>query len=302
MKIIKRRVINVEPYIATVRHGEEFHIAFNGFNDQLARIRQIGFSENLQVGQQILPFILGPISRFNANGKYLIRRDLPKEEFFMERIWKWKDYQGNEYEKFVYVRRERYQRELIPPPSEELVIDSYGQNNIVVSRAFVKGPANFDEIKHTINLFLELFGECDLIRENYEPFLFENVTRLNWKIFPPGQYPWPAVREIAQERIQRQPAGNRPVIANRLEKITSHTPNFVAVGQGGFYDYVVFGFPQKEIYILESIKTGNATYVFGNDWEVLSRITKAEILNNQLQQERIFHRPGWEAKINEILG
>lgn len=301
MKIIKKRVNNVENYITTVRTGEEFHIAFRDFNNQIARIRTLGFSENPQVGEQILPTIVGPVSRFNSNGRLNIRRDLPKEEFWMERYWKRRDWQGNETEEIIYIRRERYPRELVPPPSEELLIDSYEQSNIVVSRAFVKNEESYPAIKHVINLFLELFGECDLIREDYAPFLYENVTRLNWKIFPRGEYPWETVREIAQERIARQPRGNRPVIAQRLEKITAHTPNFVAVGQGGFYDYVVFGFPAKEIYILESIKSGNATYVFDNNWEALSQMTKADILNNQLQRERIFHRPGWETRINELL-
>ena len=241
------------------------------------------------------------MSKFNSNGRFNIRRDLPKEEFFVERFWQRRDWQGNITEEILYIQRERYPRELIAPPSEELLIDSYNQNNIIVSRAFTKYPENYEAIKHAINLFLELFGECDLIRENYTPFLFENITRLNWKILPKGEYPWERIREIARERIERQPRGNRPVISQRLEKITSHTPNFVAVRQGGFYDYIVFGFPIRGIFILESLKNGNATYIFDHNWEELSKMTKAEILNNQLQTERIFHRPGWEYRINSFF-
>lgn len=301
MKIIKKRVINIDPYLATVRNGEEFHIAYNGFNENLERIRQIGFSNNPQVGEQVLPAVVGPVTRFNANGSFILRRDLPKETYYMTRLWKWKDFQGTEYEKIIYIPRERYHREPIAPPSEELLIDSFGQNNIVVSRAFTKEPQNYEAIKNMINIFLEIFGECDLIRENYEPFLYENITRLNWRILPQGDYPWPTIRDLAQERIARQPRGNQPAIANQLEIITTHVPNFVAVGQGGFSDYIVFGFPAKNIFILESIRVGNATYIFGNDWAALSRMTKAEILNNNLHQERIFHSPNWEQRINQIL-
>jgi hypothetical protein len=301
MKIIKKRVINVETYLSTIRNDEEFHIAFNGFNERRERIQQIGFSNNPQVGEQILPAIIGSVTRFNANGSFILRRELPKETYYIARLWKWKDFQGNEYEKIIYIPRERYHREPIAPPSEELLIDSYGQNNIVVSRAFKNEPQSFEAIKNMINIFLEIFGECDLIRENYEPFLYDNVTRLNWRILPQGDYPWPIIRNLAQERIARQPRGNQPVIANQLEIITTHVPNFVAVGEGGFSDYIVFGFREKNIYILESIRVGNATYIFGNNWEVLSRMTKAEILNNNLHLERIFHSPNWEHKINQIL-
>lgn len=301
MKIIKKRIINVAPYLATIRDNEEFHIAFTRPNENIEIIQRIGFSNNPQVGEQILPAIIGPITRFNANGSFTLRRDLPKETYYISRLWKWRDFQNNEYEKIIYIARERFHREPIAPPSEELLIDSQGENNIVVSRAFTKNPENLEAIKNMINVFLEIFGECDLIREDYQPFLYENITRLNWKILPQGNYPWPIIRDLAEERIARQPRGNQPAIANQLEIITTHIPNFVAVGNGGFNDYIVFGFPAKNIFILESIRIGNATYIFGNDWEALSRMTKAEIINNELHQERIFHNSNWEQRINQIL-
>ncbi len=301
MKIIKRRINNVENHLSTIKDGEEFHIAFTDYNNQINRISAIGFTPDAKTGEQILPAVVGSISRFNANGKFKVRRDLPKEEYYIERYWKKRDWRGNITEEVFYVRRERYQRELIAPPSEELLLDSYKDENIIVSRSFIKSPENFAAIKHTINLFLELFRECDLIRENYHPFLFENIIKLNWKIFPTGEYPWTRVKDIAQERIERQPAGTRPVIAKRLEAITAHHTDFVAIGRGGFSDYIVFGFSTKGIFILESLKNGNATYVFGDNWAQLSKMTKAEILINQLEIERIFHRPGWEIRINELL-
>lgn len=301
MKIIKKRIRNVESYLGTVRNEESFHIAFTDVENQSNRIIEAGFSPSLEIGEAILPFGLGPISRFNANGKYNIRRDLDKESYYIERVWNWTDWAGNSHSRIVSIRRERYPRELILPPVEEFLIDNYQEDKIIVSRQFIKNSMNYEEIKHVMNLFLEYFGEFDLIRENYEPYIFENITRLNWKIFPQGEYPWERVREVARERIQRQPVGNRPVIENHLEKISAFVPNFVAVGQGGFYDYVVFGFPDKNLYVFESIKTGNATYIFNDNWENISMLTKAEILNNNLQQERLFHTPLWETRINEIL-
>jgi hypothetical protein len=302
MKIIKRRIRNAESYLATIRNGENFHIAFTDINAQLQRVNQIGFTTNLTEGETILPEGIGPISRFNANGKFNIRRDLEKEPFYIERVWTWTDWGGNTHSRIVSIRRLRYPRELITPPSEELLIDSYNVNKIIVSRQLTKTPENFEDIKHIMNLFLEYFGEFDLIREDYQPFVAENITRLNWKIFPQGEYPWERVRVVANERIQRQSIGNRPIIENHLEKISAFIPNFVAVGQGGFSDYVVFGFPDRNLYIFESVRPGNATYIFNNNWVDLSRLTKGEILSNNLQQERILHTPTWEQRINQVLG
>ena len=73
------------------------------------------------------------------------------------------------------------------------------------------------------------------------------------------------------------------------------------MGRGGFSGYVVFGFPEKNIYVLESAYTGNATYIFDERWEQLSKMTKAEILNEQLQTDRIIHRVGWNRRIDDLL-
>lgn len=61
MKIIKRRVRNVETYLSTVRENEEFHIAFLDLENYTERLNQIGFTIELNIGEQVLPMILGPI-------------------------------------------------------------------------------------------------------------------------------------------------------------------------------------------------------------------------------------------------
>lgn len=227
---------------------------------------------------------------------------MPKEEFYIEREWEWRDWGGNSHYSIVYIRRERFPRDFIRQPAEELTIDNYLGNTIIVSRRLVRTSQNLEEIRHIVNLFLEYFGECDIIRENYEPIIPNNVVRLNWKLLPQGVYPWERVQQATRQRLQRETQNRRAIIENNLEIISSHNPNFVAIGQGGFNDYIVFGFQDKNIYILESIRSGNATYIFNNNWEELSRLTKAEILNNNLQQDRIFHTPSWEGQINRILG
>ena len=101
--------------------------------------------------------------------------------------------------------------------------------------------------------------------------------------------------------VQREPQGNQPVIQHRLQTVNSHQPDFVAVGQGGFDGYVIFAFPDRHLFVLECVHFGNATYVFGDDWETLSQMSKADILDNDLQQDRLIHREGWENSLNELF-
>jgi len=101
--------------------------------------------------------------------------------------------------------------------------------------------------------------------------------------------------------VEKAPGKKQIVIRYRLKTITLYDPEFVAIGQAGFEGYLVFGFPAKNLFILESLYTGNATYIFEENWETLSKLTKAEILRDGLQKERIIHREGWERNIKTYL-
>ena len=95
--------------------------------------------------------------------------------------------------------------------------------------------------------------------------------------------------------------GNQSVIEHRFEVVNSYGSESVAIGQAGFRGYIIFGFPHKNLYVCESIYFGNATYVFEEDWEELSKRTKAEILNENLQKDRLIHIKGWEQKVHNLL-
>lgn len=127
------------------------------------------------------------------------------------------------------------------------------------------------------------------------------MKRLNWTILPPGKYPWSKLSGLVQPILDKAKDGNAPVIKDRLSRIAARVPEFVAVGHGGYRGYVVFGFPKKGVFVLESAYYGNATYVFDQNWEQLSKMTKAEILDGNLQKQRIIHREGWSGTINQLL-
>jgi len=41
--------------------------------------------------------------------------------------------------------------------------------------------------------------------------------------------------------------------------------------------------------------------VLDRDWEELSTMSKAELLNNDLHKERIIHRENWFAQVHRVL-
>lgn len=301
MRILKKRIRNIWPYLNQIKFGEQFFIGVSKIEGIEEKLIQLGFSNEINIGEKILPMPKGPISHYNAEGIFEPQKDKPKETYYQEREWHWKDWGGYKHSKIVYIERERYPRIFHIPPSEELQIIQHQYNKMLISSMLIKQMSNESQIKHIINLFLELFGECEILDKNFAPYINENVIRLNWKLLPVGEYPWEKVKNEVKEAIKRQPTGNQPVISHNLQSITKYIPKFVAIGQGGFNDYLIFGFPNKNLFILESMKAGNATYIFEKDWEELSKLTKKEILDNNFQLDRLIHKDGWENSINRFL-
>ncbi len=276
-------------------------------NEMKDILLKIGFTKDLNEGETVLPpSDFGPICRFNAEGKYIKHKDQPMETVYRQVEWTWEQWAGywgtETHSKIVDVPYKRYPRTLIPPPSVELSIvqNSEGQKYIVAPEC----ELNFqkpDSLLHSINIFLEIFGRCEILSENLEGYIIKNLKRLNWKILPPGRWPWEKVEKEVSPLVKKTSEQNQIVIRYRLKTITAFSPEFVAIGQAGFSGYLIFGFPQKNLYVLESLYSGNATYVFEEDWEELSKLTKAEILQGNLQKDRIIHRENWESHINNLL-
>lgn len=52
--------------------------------------------------------------------------------------------------------------------------------------------------------------------------------------------------------------------------------------------------------IIGSDKNNNK-YIFDENWETLSQLTKMEVLSNELYKQRIIHDPLWESNLNNIM-
>ena len=306
MLLTKKRIRSIDPLRPLIKKGATFSPGIKNLGRFSDVIERIGFSIPLESGASILPSVsFGPVSLYNAEGKYLIHKDRKKETAYRMAEWHWVEWHGPdrvEQSKLVDVPYKRYPRTFLQPPAVELTLYAMTAGDLVlVGPNFKFEDANEQHIVHVVNLFLEIFGECQFFTENLEEIIRVPIKRLNWRILPPGQMPWSKLKTELRPVIKNASKGNRPLIEHRMEMINRFNPDFVAVGQGGFRGYVVLGFTKKNIYTLESLYYGNATYIFGEKWEDLSKRTKAEILNNDLQTDRIIHREGWDGKIDKWL-
>lgn len=307
MIITKKRIRNINPYLIHFKKGEKVIVGVKDIERYNEELHNIGFPDETEAGLTILPAsISGSISHFNAHGKYIKHKDQPMETAYRQVDWHWTEWHGPyeriEQSKIVDVPYKRYPRSFIAPPAIELTIVKGQAGKLFLTAPIYKNiDQNKEILKHIINLFLEIFNECEVLTKNLESRIKTPLIRLNWVILPQGEMPWEQAKKYYDPIVQKAPDGNRTVLYHRLETVNKLRPDFRATGSGGFHGYIIHGFTDKKIYVLESIYYGNATYIFGEEWEELSKKTKAEILNEKLQQDRFIHREGWENKIKKLM-
>lgn len=270
MIITGTRIRNITRRLAGILEGEQIVIGLTDLDRFPEHFRRLGFSDNPEDGDTVLPSAMGAVSRYNAEGDYEVHRDQPMETAYRQSEWHWTEWHGP-YEvnesRIVDVPYQRYPRAFLPPPSVEVTTTTdVGGNRLLVTPTIAFIPPNYERILHTVNLFLEVFGECNVMDRNLESIYQPRIRRVNWTILPQGRMPWPQLSRELSPIVRRQPEGNQPVIQHRLQAVNFHEPEFVAVGRGGFDGYVIFGFPDRHMFILECVHLGNATYVFGDDW------------------------------------
>jgi len=306
MIITKKRIRSLRAYTKGLVEAQPLVVSVSVSDVDINTAIDIGFSPDLSPGEAVLPKAIGNITTFNAEGKEIPLKDKPKETHYRQQEWTWKEFRGRydfeEKSRIVDIPYERYPRKFIEPPAIELnVATNAGSEKLIVADSVGFLPKNDNLIIHVINLFLEIFGYCEIRNASLDSIIRAPLRKLNWDVLPPGKKPWGELKPLVREATEHLSDGNKVVIDKRLESINVHEPDFVAVGRAGFAGYLIFGFPEKSLYILESTQTNNATYVIENNWEVLSGLTKAEILENDLHKERVIHRESWFNEINRIL-
>lgn len=303
-----RKTRDIAKHLTHLKPGEQYWLGLPT-NSHIDTLQGIGFSTLPIPGERLLPTdASGSACRRNALGDEIVHRDQPMETAYRQVEWHWQEFRGRydreERSKIVDVPYERYPRTEIPPFAVELEIRATEKDTTyVVAGPFTVAKDSDKRATNTANVFIELFGECMVLRPDMTAWEKTPVRQLNWELLPPGKNPWASAQPALERVIKKAEKGNHPVIRARFETIGRYEPEFVAVGNGGFDGYVVFGFPRHGLCVLESRATNNATYILNEgSWEAVSILTKAEILEAKLHQARFVHREPWFRAIGDLLG
>lgn len=302
---VKRKLRKLDKVLAAFPGGSEVYVLVQ--HPPVTTLTKIGFTNPIQPGEHLLPATnFGVASRRNAEGYDLIRRDLPKEIRTRQITWRWTEFHGRdkvEREGIVDKPYQRYPREHIQAYSQELNISLTTSSMPIVT----SGPYKLEEDKshtvllNTIRMYVEIFGSCEVVLEPKTVSEQPQRRQLNWIILPPGRRPWEESGSAIERVMQNLSASSQIVVKDRLNSILRYKPEFSAFGQHGFNRYVVYGWDKKKLYLLESTDVDNATYVLKDDWENLSRLTKAEVLATNAHYARLIHHKGWEGELRKLM-
>lgn len=298
MKIEQSKINNVTNYLKLLSPNQSFYVGIKDLHTKEYELNLIGFKDSFEIGEEFLPKNVGNVSNFNRIGETVV--DKTKSKIYQYRTGTTTDWHGNKHTSSI--RYKGYPKIEIPAPRVKMSISNDGNERILISPKFENIGDKNEIVKHTINLFLEIFGECIILNESFQPII-SNVKKLSWKILPKGEQIWKNVEKHIEEIIASKNLSDevKQEIFSRIQLLTNSKKDFVAYGEEGFKGYLIFGFENKAIFICESVYIDNATYVFGNDWEELSKMTKSEILKGNRHKEKIIHNKSWISRINELI-
>ena len=302
MNIQKTSIRSIERYTDHIRANTQLRIIARLSSNADAVLQRAGFELPATAGTTILPTARGTATRRNAEGWYIVHRDQPKERRYTHTCtWTYTDWHGNDHTGEHDIYRSCYPRTQVAPTGIELTYMEVDDEALLVSPVFEKRPEDIGNIKAAINVLLELNRSCEIVDRGLADIPMPVREQVRWKFLPPGDHPWERIEATVRDATRGRPAHARRALMERQQNIHAQGPTREFIGVGGFNDYIAYEFADLGVVVLESIRLGNAIYVFGNDWETVAQLSKGEIIEGDLHLERIVHRGEWRRKLSRFL-
>ncbi|MEX5593221.1 hypothetical protein [Pseudomonas orientalis] len=265
-----------------------------------ARQEKIGIDFLQDDGDSILASSVGKISSFNVSGKEVKRKDLPLIKKSIPQYRTWKDWHGKEHDGIQHRTMDVYPIDFITPPAEKLSLKEI-DGVMYISTRTIDLTDDQPPIIHLANLLFEYFGEFEIFDTSKHKISNIPARQLQWEVLPRGKYPWNKASGVLAPFLTKLSQSEKGVIEHRMREISKYEPDFLATGRGGYSGYFVYGFTDKKLHFLESIYLNNATYIFGENWEELSGLSKEEIINGEHEHLRVIHDKKWIGKARQLL-
>lgn len=275
------------------------------------RFRHLGLSLEQGLPRIQEPHLLpsphqGRYSRFNLEGREIVRRDLPK--ISKSYTWEVPNWGGHGYHD-ITVSREVYQREFEAPRESTMAVEKLSENEpaggpylfrFTVEEVLNRKDADLDaRLLTVLNLLQENVGAINVFARTASLADYTQNLQVDWELLPPGMR-----GEVLAARIASGSRSHREQIQIRIEArrkfLEGFKPTNWLVGTSGFRRYFGAKF-SDELVVFENVDYGNAVYVMFSDWESLSKLSRIELQEQSDRFVRIVHRGDWEQRLRRLL-
>ncbi|HBQ2641404.1 TPA: hypothetical protein L7T65_005359, partial [Klebsiella pneumoniae] len=134
-----------------------------------AKLAEIGLGISPEEGLSIIPSVIGKFTSFNANGKEILRPDLPKEQYSVSYTSTTYDWHRNPHYGMRTRTAMRIAREHIPAPAIMFSVAKTKNGIYITSPLLNLSDENSELNIHIINLMLECFDEIEILDTAKDP-------------------------------------------------------------------------------------------------------------------------------------
>lgn len=220
--IIKKKRINSLSCLNHVEEGKNLMMVLRDAARFKGILVKLGFSEDLIEGERVLPSMLNPTLKRNAEPFYIKDKTKPKEQYTQTLWWTRYEWAGRgetrEVTDFVTIPRERYARIKFEPYSVELFLKYDEQGQLMVMTDLISYCHDNEKLLiNTINIFLTNFEECEILTENFENVMPTRTIKLNWEVLPSGDYPWKRMQDDLQKVSAKSSKTAKKLLIDKCE-------------------------------------------------------------------------------------
>lgn len=272
--------------------------AVRNFSDQLLadwtsrlELEQVGDDEWIGLP----PASTGRWSKWNVNGREIVRRDLPK----VFRSWTTEapNFNGNGTHPITHSREVFRKQRLYGQQIEAAVTRRDEPRDSLVGTVLLTLRSPYDEdaelaYLYAASLAKTWFGSATAYSLDETGIPQVPDQNVSWDFLPDG------TAEEMREAIVRKFGGSAPpqeieIMIDRLEKVQSLAPEKRLVGSSGLQRYIGYMFGEDFV-AFENPRVGNALYLMYGDWESLSQLSRSRLLaSREGDFDRIIHTARW---------
>lgn len=251
------------------------------------------------------PVSLGRHCRWNHEGRFVVRRDLPKKRGTIS----WDGLAFGEHPMTFHRTGDFFQRERWYGEKHRMRVrllreETLDNARLLVIAVELDGSLTRDhphfnrELLFRVNLLQEVIGGAFPLPAGYGDDDLLALTFVAWKLLPPDLRSSDVLRMLGKTRSKQE----KLALIERLAFIKQRCPEVeIKVGEGGFGGYFLAKV-RDDCVIAEHLTPGNAIYIFDHRWPDLSRISRRRLVEEQPAGfRRLEHRGDWQGTIATVI-